>query len=393
MNRQLIYFLSGVGVSAFVAFMISIRSKKILQPTVTKEIHVAQTSSDVSWDQVMDVLDVLPIGIAIADPAASRRYRNNSAVAMTGVRYVDVLVDQAVDEMVNQVQQTGAGTRILEAVAGTTRFFKIHGQVLQSNKTVITIEDITEKSRIDTVQTDFVANLSHELKTPIGAVAALADSLNGETETEVVWRLAKRIVTESHRMSRIVDDLLDLSRVEFGGAEEWTELDLELVLIEVVSSNQHAAKRQGVELTLTGVSPLPVRGDRAKLVSVFSNLVDNAVKYSEAGGIVLVESSLHGGDVVVCVTDHGIGIAAKDQKRIFERFYRVDKARSRATGGTGLGLSIVRHIVLEHGGTIGVVSEEGLGSTFTIRLPRVAQIKAEDRFKEHEVKAGAHLEY
>jgi two-component system sensor histidine kinase SenX3 len=235
----------------------------------------------------------------------------------------------------------------------------------------VTIEDITEKSRIDTVQTDFVANLSHELKTPIGAVAALADSLSGETETEVVWRLAERIVTESHRMSRIVDDLLDLSRVEFGGTEEWSEVDLGSVLVEVVGTNQHAAKRQGLGLSLTGSAELLVRGDRAHLVSVFSNLVDNAIKYSEAGGVVLVEGVTQGDEIVVTVTDHGIGIAERDQKRIFERFYRVDKARSRATGGTGLGLSIVRHIVLEHGGSIDVRSEEGTGSTFMVRLPRV----------------------
>ncbi|MFZ9369015.1 MAG: sensor histidine kinase, partial [Ilumatobacteraceae bacterium] len=261
--------------------------------------------------------------------------------------------------------------RILEAVAGTTRFFKIRGQAIDPQKAIVTIEDITEKSRIDTVQTDFVANLSHELKTPIGAVAALADSLSGETETEVVWRLAERIVTESHRMSRIVDDLLDLSRVEFGGTEEWSEVDLGSVLVEVVGTNQHAAKRQGLGLSLTGSAELLVRGDRAQLVSVFSNLVDNAIKYSEAGGVVLVEGMNQGDEVVVTVTDHGIGIAERDQKRIFERFYRVDKARSRATGGTGLGLSIVRHIVLEHGGSIDVRSEEGTGSTFMVRLPRV----------------------
>ncbi|MFM8776116.1 MAG: histidine kinase dimerization/phospho-acceptor domain-containing protein, partial [Actinomycetota bacterium] len=128
-------------------------------------------------------------------------------------------------------------------------------------RAIVTIEDITEKSRIETVQSDFVANLSHELKTPIGAVAALADSLNGETETEVVWRLAERIVTESHRMSRIVDDLLDLSRIEFGGTEEWSEFDLAQVLVEVVGSNQHSAKRQGLGLALTGSVELWVRGD------------------------------------------------------------------------------------------------------------------------------------
>lgn len=241
---------------------------------------------------------------------------------MTGVRYVDILVDQAVDEMLEEVKMAKSGERILEVVAGTTRFFKVCGQVIDNQQTVVTVEDITEKSRIDTVQTDFVANLSHELKTPIGAVAALADSLNGETETEVVWRLAERIVTESHRMSRIVDDLLDLSRVEFGGTEEWTDIDLGRVLVEVVSTNQHAAKRQGLGLSLTGSAELLMRGDRAQLVSMFSNLVDNAIKYSEAGGVVSVESATQGDEILVTVTDHGIGIAERDQKRIFERFYR-----------------------------------------------------------------------
>lgn len=321
----------------------------------------------------MDALDLLPIGVVIVDLKLGRKLRNNAAAAMTGVRYVDILVDQAVDEMLETIVTSKSSERILEAVAGTTRFFKIRGQAIDQQKAIVTVEDITEKSRIDTVQTDFVANLSHELKTPIGAVAALADSLNGETETEVVWRLAERIVTESHRMSRIVDDLLDLSRVEFGGTEEWSDVDLGSVLVEAVGTNQHAAKRQGLGLSLTGSAELLVRGDRSQLVSVISNLVDNAIKYSEAGGVVLVEGMIQGDEVVVTVTDHGIGIAERDQKRIFERFYRVDKARSRATGGTGLGLSIVRHIVLEHGGSIDVRSEEGIGSTFMVRLPRVTK--------------------
>jgi two-component system, OmpR family, sensor histidine kinase SenX3 len=273
--------------------------------------------------------------------------------------------------MIRQVEHEGTGSRVLEAVAGTTRFLQIRGHNLNNECTLVTVEDITTKSRIETVQTDFVANLSHELKTPIGAVAALADSLTGETETEVVWRLAERIVSESHRMARIVDALLDLSRIEFSGTEDWTKVDLAPVLVEVVSTNQHAAKRQGIGLSLTGASQLNVLGDRSQLVSGFSNLVDNAIKYSEPGGIVSVSSSIVGEEVVVAITDHGIGISKQQQDRIFERFYRVDKARSRATGGTGLGLSIVRHIVLEHGGTIEVVSEEGVGSTFTVRLPQV----------------------
>ena len=368
---DLIFFLSGAAVTAIIAFLISKRSSKNLSRAIQNESRVTTANTEDQLESLMDALNLLPIGVVIVDANLGRKLQNSVAAAMTGVRYVDILVDQAVDEMLEEVKMTKSSERILEVVAGTTRFFKVCGQVIENQRAVVTVQDITEKSRIDRVQTDFVANLSHELKTPIGAVAALADSLIGETETEVVWRLAERIVTESHRMSRIVDDLLDLSRVEFGGTEEWTDIDLGHVLVEVVSTNQHAAKRQGLGLSLTGSAELLVRGDRAQLVSMFSNLVDNAIKYSEAGGVVLVESTTQVDEILVTVTDHGIGIAERDQKRIFERFYRVDKARSRATGGTGLGLSIVRHIVLEHGGSIDVRSEEGVGSTFMVRMPRL----------------------
>ena len=376
----LISFFSGAAIATFLAFVLSKRSTRKLNNAIKSESLVTAKVPEDQLERFMDALDLLPIGIVIVDLKQDRRVRNNAAAAMTGVRYVDILVDQAVDAMIDEIKVAKSGKRILEAVAGTTRYFKISGQSMDDQRGIVTVEDITEKSRIDTVQTDFVANLSHELKTPIGAVAALADSLNGETQTEVVWRLAERIVTESHRMSRIVDDLLDLSRVEFGGTEEWTDIDLATVLVEVVSTNQHAAKRQGLGLSLTGSSELLVRGDRSQLVSVFSNLVDNAIKYSEIGGVVNVSSTIKGDEIMVSVTDHGIGIAERDQKRIFERFYRVDKARSRATGGTGLGLSIVRHIVLEHGGAIDVRSEEGVGSTFTVRLPRVA-VKTKESVK------------
>jgi len=376
----LISFFSGAGIATFLAFFLSKRSTRKLNNAIKSESLVTTKAPEDQLERFMDALDLLPIGIVIVDLKLNRRVRNNAAAAMTGVRYVDILVDQAVDAMIDEIKIAKSGNRILEAVAGTTRYFKISGQAMDDQRGIVTVEDITEKSRINTVQTDFVANLSHELKTPIGAVAALADSLSGETETEVVWRLAERIVTESHRMSRIVDDLLDLSRVEFGGTEEWTDIDLATVLVEVVSTNQYAAKRQGLGLSLTGSAELLVRGDRSQLVSVFSNLVDNAIKYSEIGGIVNVSSTIKGEEIMVSVTDHGIGIAERDQKRIFERFYRVDKARSRATGGTGLGLSIVRHIVLEHGGAIDIRSEEGVGSTFTVRLPRVA-VKTKDLAK------------
>lgn len=368
---SIVFFLAGAFIAASIAFLISKRSTKEIQLAFNQPNLKSEPVVVNSFDQTMQILDTLAMGLIIFDVSSNRKLRNNAASSMTGIRYVDILIDQAVDEMIAQVERDGSGLRTLEAVAGTTRFLEIRGRKLNLEIIIVTVDDITAKSRIETVQTDFVANLSHELKTPIGAVAALADSLNGETETEVVWRLAERIVSESHRMARIVDDLLDLSRLEFSGTEDWTEVDLAPVLIEVVGTNQHSAKRQGLGLSLTGATRLMVRGERSQLVSGISNLVDNAIKYSEPGGIVSVDSSIVGQEVVVEIKDYGIGISKQHQDRIFERFYRVDKARSRATGGTGLGLSIVRHIVLEHGGTIGVTSEEGVGSTFTVRLPHI----------------------
>lgn len=375
---QYFFFILGACISALIAFFISRRSKNEIQTVLSQDTSLEKIVTEDSTSQLMDILDVFAIGVLFVDSKNNRRSKNKAASSMTGVRYVDILVDQALDEMVAHVQQLGLGNRVFEAVAGTTRFFRIHGEKLSSQSIIVTIEDVTEKLRIETVQTDFVANLSHELKTPIGAIAALADSLTGETETEVVWRLAERIVTESHRMSRIVDDLLDLSRLEFGGTEDWTNINLGHVLVEVVSTHQHSAKRQGLNLSLTNAGDFFVQGERSQLVSAFSNLIENAIKYSESGSDVSVESLVLGNKIVINVIDHGIGIAEHDQKRIFERFYRVDKARSRVTGGTGLGLSIVRHIVLEHGGSIEVASEEGMGSTFTIRLPQVSVKPAQD---------------
>jgi two-component system sensor histidine kinase SenX3 len=220
------------------------------------------------------------------------------------------------------------------------------------------------------VRTDFVANLSHELKTPIGGIAALADTMIGETDPQVIERLTSRIVDESYRLSRIVDDLLDLSRIEFGGTDDWEPVVISEVVDEVVARLQHESLRTGVSIEVRHTVPVRVLGDRMQLVSALENLVTNAVKYSGDGKKVMVE--VHATDelVSIAVIDQGIGIAAKDHQRIFERFFRVDRARSRTTGGVGLGLSIVRHVVSNHGGTVSVVSEEGRGSTFTIVLPR-----------------------
>lgn len=312
---------------------------------------------------VVAVLDQLPVGVVVA-LSDGRVLQNRRASAMTGVRHVDMLVWRAVQEQL----AAGDADRELEVAGPPPRHFVIRSSRIEPSAAIARIEDVTDRMRIDAVRTDFVANLSHELKTPIGGVAALSDALIGEDDPETVRRLAGRIVAESHRMAAIVDDLLDLSRIEFGSGD-MEPLDMADVVRVAVGQQQHTAQQSAVSVSVSAGDGCTVLGDRSQLVSAVSNLVENAVKYSNRGGDVDVSCRSSDGRVVVVVADHGIGIASADHERIFERFYRVDKGRSRSTGGTGLGLSIVRHVVDNHGGTVSVRSEEGRGSTFTVSLP------------------------
>ena len=313
--------------------------------------------------------DALPSGVVIAEADATILYKNAAAKAISGVRHVDVLVEEAVVALIKTTMNSEAQHRRFETSGSASRSFDLRTKHLSDGRIVATVEDVTEQARVDTVRTDFVANLSHELKTPIGGIAALADTMIGETDPQVIERLSSRIVDESYRLSHIVDDLLDLSRIEFGGADDWEPVLVADVVNEVVARMHHEAMRAGVVVEAKNVAGTRVLGDRMQLVSALENLVSNAVKYSGDGKTVLVEVQATSEFVSIAVIDQGIGIGAKDHQRIFERFYRVDRARSRSTGGSGLGLSIVRHVVSNHGGTVSVVSEEGRGSTFTMVLP------------------------
>ncbi len=321
--------------------------------------------------------DALPSGVVIADVDATILFENLAAKAMSGVRHIDVLVEEAVVALVQSGVDVETQHRRFDTAGSPSRSFDIRTKRLSDHRIVATVEDVTEQSRVDTVRTDFVANLSHELKTPIGGIAALADTMIGETDPQIIERLSARIVDESYRLSRIVDDLLDLSRIEFGGADDWDPVVIIDVVNEVVARTQHEAIRAGVSLVAKSVSGVRVLGDRMQLVSALENLVSNAVKYSGDGKLVQIEVQSTAELVSIAVIDQGIGIGSKDHQRIFERFYRVDRARSRSTGGSGLGLSIVRHVASNHGGNVTVVSEEGRGSTFTIVLPRDLTVSTE----------------
>jgi two-component system sensor histidine kinase SenX3 len=238
---------------------------------------------------------------------------------------------------------------------------------------VILADDRTEITRTEEIRNDFVANVSHELKTPVGAISLLAEAIDDAAEDEVaVRRFARRMHKESGRLSALVQDIIELSRLQ--GADivrKGRAVDINTVIGEAVDRNRLPAESNSIEIVVRGKVEEPVFGDPDQLMTAFRNLIDNAIRYSPEGTRVGVGLRSRDGLAEISVTDQGTGITAEEQERIFERFYRIDAARSRQTGGTGLGLSIVKHVVSNHGGEVTVWSMAGQGSTFTVRLPEM----------------------
>ncbi|MCF6523800.1 cell wall metabolism sensor histidine kinase WalK [Streptomyces sp. JJ36] len=256
---------------------------------------------------------------------------------------------------------------------------------LGSRLVLLLVEDLTEARRIEAVRRDFVANVSHELKTPVGALSLLSEAVHDAADDpEAVTRFAGRMQTEANRLTSLVQELIDLSRVQNDDPLEDSEaVGVDELVEEAVDRCRHSAATKQITLASGGTEGLHVWGNRGQLAAALGNLVENAVNYSPARtrvGIAGRRVAAPGGDLIeIAVTDQGIGISPADKERIFERFYRVDPARSRATGGTGLGLAIVKHVAASHGGEVTVWSAEGQGSTFTLRLPEAgsAREKAE----------------
>ena len=230
--------------------------------------------------------------------------------------------------------------------------------------------------RVNKIRRDFVANVSHELKTPATSLKLLAESLEESLEEDPVQArlFAAQLKKETERLANLITDLLDLARLESQDRTEYpTLVDVRGVLMTVLSGMRRVARRKEIVLQwkrFGKAARYTVRGDETQLTSMFTNLVDNAVKYTPSGGRVEVTGGTEGDEIIISIADTGIGIPEGKLSRIFERFYRVDKARSKATGGTGLGLSIVRHVAENHGGRVTVESVPGKGTTFTVRLPR-----------------------
>jgi two-component system sensor histidine kinase SenX3 len=380
MAAIVIGFIAGLVVATAVGLL---RARAALGDGARAAAHVTgpnvSVTAAVTWTDIDDVVGHHRVGVVLVGPDGEVRYRNAAARRLSGT-HVGVLLDEAV-ERVGVLARRGEELRETVEFHGPPRTsFIIDAHPIDDGRAVVFVDDISEARRVEQMRTDFVTNISHELKTPIGAMSVLSDALVDERDPSTIARLVERMAAEASRAAHTVDDLLELSRIELGAGADLEEVTVEQVIAGALARVGELALHRSIGVTALDpvddaggrVGEVRLRGDRRQIESALGNLVENAVHYSADGGSVQVRARVDGGIVEFAVVDHGVGIPQRDLGRIFERFYRVDRARSRVTGGTGLGLSIVRHVARNHGGDVTVRSIEGEGSTFFLRLPVVA---------------------
>jgi len=338
------------------------------------ETHRLEWAADAERESLAGALAAFEDGVVVVDADGREVLRNAAGERFRGARHADALVEDAVRQLLAPALRGERAERELQLFGPPREALRVRAVPLRRGTKVIGavafVRDVSELRRVESVRRDFVANVSHELKTPIGALSLLAETMAAGDDSPVNSQLADRVQREATRLGRIVDDLLDLSLIEAQEAPIREPVPVHIVLHEAAERVRGAADAVGTPLSVSPVATdLVVTGDSSQLVSAVTNLLDNAVKYSEPGDPVEVDAAVVDESVCISVRDHGIGIPSRDLERIFERFYRVDRARSRATGGTGLGLSIVRHVAQAHGGDVTVESTEGEGSTFRFRVP------------------------
>ena len=332
---------------------------------------------------VSTVLSVLRSSAVVVDDADVVLKASAPAYAMGLVRS-NALASDELAALVRDVRRDGQirETELVMHRAGAPdRHVTARVAPLGSRLVLALVEDRTRERRVEAVRRDFVGNVSHELKTPVGAIRLLAEAVrDAADDPEAVTRFADRMVTESERLTRLVQQVIELSRLQGDEPlEAPTLVALDDVVAAAIDTNSIDAGDKGITVLARGTEGLKVHGNEEQVTAAVANLVANAVAYSDPGSSVLVSTRAEEHTIEISVIDQGIGIPSDEIDRIFERFYRVDPARHRSTGGTGLGLSIVKHVAATHGGDVRVWSVEGQGSTFTLTLPRPSAPTQEER--------------
>ncbi|OBF28689.1 ATP-binding protein [Mycobacterium sp. ACS4331] len=327
------------------------------------------------------IVELSPQGIVVVDAFRDVVFVNDRARHGELALVHDRLLDDRAWAAAQHTLETGENTEVdltpapKRAAAGRSGLsVRGHVRLLTDDDrrfAVVFVDDQSDHARVEATRRDFVANVSHELKTPVGAIGVLAEAiLESAEDPETVRRFGAKVLAESKRLADMVGELIELSRLQ--GAEKLPDLDavdVDSVVAEAISRNKLAADNADISVTADAPSGLQVLGNPPLLATALANLISNAIAYSPHGSTVSISRRRRGAYVEIAVTDRGIGIAKADQERVFERFFRVDKARSRATGGTGLGLAIVKHVAANHNGSIRLWSQLGTGSTFTLSIP------------------------
>ena len=376
------------GVLSVLALVVGVAAGARLSPRVVqRRQRVAAEWTGITVAQMLQrIVALMPLGAAVVDSHRDVVYLNDRA------RELGLVRDRQLDDQAWQAAQQALGGEDVEfdlqpgkrQVAGRSGL-SVHGQArLLSEEdrrfAVVFVHDQSDYARMEATRRDFVANVSHELKTPVGAMALLAEALLASADDpETVRRFAEKALIEANRLGDMVAELIELSRLQ--GAERLpnvTAVDVDTVVSEAISRHKVAAENAHIEVRTDVPSGLQVLGDQTLLVTALANLVSNAIAYSPPGSPVSISRRRRGDNIEIAVTDRGIGIALEDQERVFERFFRGDKARSRATGGSGLGLAIVKHVAANHDGSIGVWSKPGTGSTFTLSIPASVSAEQDD---------------
>ena len=365
--------LSALGLAVGIAV-----GTRLSQRVGERRRRVASEWAGITVSQMLErIVALMPLGAAVVDTHQDVVYLNERAKELGLVR------DRQLDDQAWRAAQQAMGGDDVEFDLSPGRRpgsgrpgLSVHGHArLLSEEdrrfAVVFVHDQSDYARMEAARRDFVANVSHELKTPVGAMALLAEALLASADdADTVRRFAEKVLIEANRLGDMVAELIELSRLQ--GAERLpnvTEVEVDSIVSEAISRHKVAADNADIEVRTDAPSGLKVLGDQTLLVTALANLVSNAIAYSPRGSLVSISRRRRGDNIEIAVTDRGIGIALEDQERVFERFFRGDKARSRATGGSGLGLAIVKHVAANHNGSIGVWSKPGTGSTFTLSLP------------------------
>ncbi|MEY4390708.1 MAG: hypothetical protein RLZZ400_451 [Actinomycetota bacterium] len=366
MPYEWLIFAAGLLVGGLVMGIVASR----VRSNVIEKFEQSQSISDAA----AELLEVLSTAALVMDSDNYAVRATQGALSFGLIRDRSLIHDE-LEDLVNRARESGqveiSEVELEVGLRKKSTFFTARAFNIGESNVLLILEDRTESKRLDDTRRDFIANISHELKTPIGAISLLSEAIDGaKDDPAAVSKFNAQLSRESKRLAQLVQDVIQLSRFQstevFSKAEN---VEVNAVVLDAIDRNQFLAQRRNIKLNHESTDSLQVYGDAEMLTVALKNLIENAILYSDEGSTVGVGVKLEGDVVSISVTDQGVGLSPDDQKRIFERFYRVDQSRSRETGGTGLGLSIVKHVALSHQGEVRVFSKPGVGSTFTLRLP------------------------